>query len=151
MRHLAEGWQVILGIATCGIRIPAVAVADRAPRRPWKGAAENYRRMRLLHRLRPGHDRVELHKLAVIFRLCLGPDRLHRFDLLAHLLHTRPKDGAVVLDLLLVPAAANAEQKAPARNLVERRDKLGGLDRVALDHQTDAGREFEPLGRTGRR
>src|SRR6516165_10392543 len=109
MRHLAEGWQVILGIATCGIRIPAVAVADRTPRRPWKGAAENDRRMRLLHRLRPGHDRAELDKLAVIFRLGLGPDRLHRFDLLAHLLHAGRENGAVVLDLLLVPSATDAE------------------------------------------
>src|SRR4029077_8434335 len=71
--------------------------SDRAPRRPRKGAAENDRRMRLLHRLGPGHDRAEIDKLAVIFRFRLGPDRLHCFDLLAHLLHTRRQDGAVVL------------------------------------------------------
>jgi len=90
--------------------------------------------VRLLHRLWPGHDSAELDELAVIFRLRLGPDRLHRPNLLTHRLHARPKDGAVVLDLLLVPAAADPEQEAPARDLVERGDELGGLDRVALDH-----------------
>src|SRR4029077_8089564 len=104
LRHLAEGRQVFLGIAARGVRVPAVAVADRAPRRPRKGSAENDRWMRLLHRLWPGHDRAEIDKLTVIFRLRLGPDRPHSFDLLAHLLHTRREDSAVVLDLLLVPS-----------------------------------------------
>src|SRR6202022_757606 len=135
LRHLAEGWQVFLGIAARGVRIPTVAVADRASSRPWKGAAENDRRGRLLHRLRPGHDRAEFDKLAAIFRLRVGPDRLHCFDLLAHLPHARRKDRAVVLDLLLVPSATDAEQETSARHMIERGDELGGLDRVALDHE----------------
>src|SRR5262249_3390066 len=57
---------------------------------------------------------------------------------------------AVVFDLLLVPSTANAEQKASARNLIERGDELGGLDSVALDHKADAGGDFEPLGSTSR-
>src|SRR5437667_348663 len=99
--HLAEGGQVFLGIAARGVRVPAVAIADRAPRRPWKGAAENNRGMRLLRGLRPSHHRAEFDQLATTFGLGCGPDRLHRFDLLAHLLHPRREDGAVVLDLLL--------------------------------------------------
>src|SRR6516165_3210961 len=45
LRHLTECWQVFLGIAARGVLIPTVAVADRASRRPWKGAAENDRRI----------------------------------------------------------------------------------------------------------
>ena len=83
--------------------------------------------------------------VAMVFRLRLGPDLLHRLDLLAHLLHAGGKDGAVVLDLLLVPAAADAEQEPPARHLVDRGDELGGLDRVALDDEAHAGGYLELL------
>src|SRR5207244_12596644 len=62
LRHLAEGWQVFLGIPARSVRIPAVAVADRAPRRPRKGAAENDWRMPLLHLLRPSAYRPEIDK-----------------------------------------------------------------------------------------
>src|SRR5437870_2621318 len=103
---------------------PSVAVTDRAPRAVREGAADNERRVRLLHRLRPGPHFHDLNNLAVIFRLGLGPDLLHRLDLLAHLLETRRKDGAVALDLVLVPTAANAEQKAAARDVVDRGDEL---------------------------
>ena len=106
--------------------------------------------MRPLHRLGPGHHRREIDKLAVIFRLGLGPDRLHRLDLLAHPLEARRIDRAVILHLVLVPAAADAEQKAASRHLVERGDRLRQLHRVALDHQTDAGAELERGGRGGR-
>jgi hypothetical protein len=66
---------------------------------------------------------VPKSKLAVVFRLRIGPDRPHRFDLLAHLPHAGREDGVVVLDLLLVPpAAADAKQETPARDLIERGD-----------------------------
>ena len=52
-----------------GRRDPAIAVADRAPRAMREGAADMDRRVRLLHRLRPGHHRIEIDELAVIFRL----------------------------------------------------------------------------------
>jgi dihydroorotase len=62
-----------------------VAITDRAPRGEAEGAADDYRRMRLLRRLGPGHHRRKADELAVMFRLVLGPDLLHRRDLLAHL------------------------------------------------------------------
>ena len=88
--------------------------------------------------------------VAVVFRLRLGPDLLHRLDLLAHLLHAGGENRVVVFDLLLVPATADAEEEAPARDLIDRGDELGGLDRVALDHEADAGRDLEPLCGAGR-
>jgi len=41
----------------------------------------------------------------------------------------------VVLHFIPVPAAADTEQKAAVRDLVERGDELRRLDRVALLHQ----------------
>src|SRR3977135_1971699 len=69
-----------------------------------------------------------------------------------HALSTPPQrliDGAVILHLVLIPAAADAEQEAAARDLVKRGDGLGKLDRVALDDQADAGSDFELLSDAG--
>jgi hypothetical protein len=44
----------------------------------------------------------------------------------------------VVAQLLAVPAGADAELEAPARQVVDARDLLGGDDRVALGDQADA-------------
>ena len=97
--------------------------------------------MRLLHRLRPRPDAIEVDELAVVRGLVLGPDRLHRLDPLAHQREARARVGAVVVHLLEVPAGADAEEEAAAGELVERGDLLGGRDRVALDDQADAGAE----------
>jgi len=40
-----------------------------------------------------------------------------------------------VLHLLGVPAAADAEDEAAAREMIEAGDRLGGGDRVALDDE----------------
>src|SRR5262245_16279296 len=48
------------------LRHPAVAVAQSAARRIRKGAAHEDRRMRTLNRLGPGHNRIEVHEIAVI-------------------------------------------------------------------------------------
>ena len=97
--------------------------------------------MRLLDRLRPAPDRVEVDVLAVVGGLVLGPDRLHRLDALAHQREAAVRIGAVVLHLLAVPTRADAEQEAPARQPVDARDLLRRDDRVALDHEADAGRD----------
>jgi hypothetical protein len=51
--------------------------------------------------------------------------------------------GAVIFHFLGIPAAADAEQKAALRHLVQRSDKLGGLDRVALDNEADGCAQLE--------
>ena len=61
------------------------------------------------------------------------------------------ESGAVVGHLVLIPAVADAEQETAARDLVDRRDLLGGLDRVAQSDQANAGPEQQRLGhRRGR-
>ena len=47
--------------------------------------------------------------------------------------------------LFAVPAGADPEHEAAVRDAVHRRDFLGERDRVALDHQTDAGAETDPF------
>jgi len=46
---------------------------------------------------------------------------------------------------------ADTEKKAPLGYLVDAGDGLGGLDRVALRHQADAGADLEPRGDGGSR
>src|SRR5204862_5495789 len=98
-----------------------------------------------------GPDLVEAHELAVELRLLLRPDGLHGQHPLAQDLPARLEWGAMVLHLLGVPAAADAEQEAAAREAVEGGDLFGRRDRIALDDQADAGAELELLGRRGRR
>jgi hypothetical protein len=56
----------------------------------------------------------------------------------------------VIFHLFGIPAAADAEQKAALRNLIQRSDKLGGLDHVALDNEADGCAQLEASG-DGRR
>ena len=96
-----------------------------------------------------GHDQSgsKLDVLAVVLGLVLGPDLLHRQHLLAQLAEPRLVLGAVVLHLLAVPAGADPEQEAAARERIEARHLLRQDDGVALDDETDAGAHLEPLGR----
>src|SRR6266849_3783804 len=121
------------------VRHPAVAEGDRPPRAVGERAAHDHRRVRLLRRLRPGHHRRELDELAVVFRFRLRPDRPHRLDALPHHPEARLEVRPVVGHLLGVPAGADAEEEPSARDLVEARDLLGGLDRIALHDEAHPG------------
>ena len=131
------------------MRHPAVAVADRTPRAVRKRAADDHRRVWLLHRLRPGHHRIEVDELAVIFGLGLSPDHLHRLDALTRDLVARLEWRAVVRHFLGVPAGADTEQEPPRRYLVDRGHQLRGLDWIALLHQANAGADLQRLRRRG--
>src|SRR6266849_3676749 len=131
------------------VRHPAVTEGDRPPRAVGERAAHDHRRVRLLRRLRPGHHRRELDELAVVLRLRLRPDRLHGLDALAHHPEARLEVRAVVGHLLGVPAGADAEEEPPARDLVEARDLLGGLDRIALHDEAHARGDPQPDGGRG--
>ena len=58
--------------------------------------------------------------------------------------------SAVVGHLLLVPTCADAEQEAAVGKMVEAGDLFGGLDRVALNYEANAGGNLEVLRREGR-
>ena len=88
---------------------PAIAIAQRAARRMREGAADDDRRVWLLHRFGPRRHRAECDEIAVVFGGLLGPDLLHRLDPLAHQLEAGFELGAVVLHFVLVPAAADPE------------------------------------------
>src|SRR5438445_4863286 len=129
----------------------AVAELHDAVERGRPVAANDDGRVRLLQRLRIGPDLVEADKLAVKLGLALGPDLLHGEHALAEQSPARLPLRAVVLHLLGVPAAADAEEEATARQPVEGGDLLGRGDRVALDDEADAGAELQAPGRRGRR
>ena len=80
-----------------------------------ESAADNNRRVRFLHRLRPTFHLWKIDQFAVILGLVFGPDGFHCFDPLAHQLETGLKRSAVIGHLLSVPAAPDAEQK-PCRS-----------------------------------
>jgi hypothetical protein len=86
-----------------------------------------------------------IHKSAVVLGPLLRPDRSHGFNALLHQLMARRESCAVVSHLLLVPAIANTEQKAPTRELVDCGDVLCCLDGITLINHTDAGAELECL------
>ena len=100
--------------------------------------------MRLLCRLGVGPDLVEVHELAAIFGLFLGPDLLHGEHPLAEHAPAPLERRAMVLHLLGVPASTDPEDEPPVRQTVEGGDFLGGRDGIAFHDQADAGGEAEP-------
>src|SRR5271165_3918108 len=114
------------------MRNPAVPVAERPSRRMRNSAADDNRRPRLLHRLRPAFHPWELNEFTMVLGLVLGPDRIHRLNAFAHQLEAGLKGGAVISHLLRIPAAADTEQKPPAGDQIDRRDQFGSLDHIAL-------------------
>src|SRR6202007_438374 len=86
--HLSKLRQKLGDIGIVGparVWYPPVTVADSAPGAVRARTAHNHPRMLLLPRLRPGPHFREIDNIAVIFGFKLGPDLLHRLDLLAHL------------------------------------------------------------------
>ena len=130
-------------------RHPTVAVLHHPVEGPRAVAADDDRGVRPLEGLRVGPDPLEAHELALVARLPLRPDRLHGQHTLAQEPPARLEGGAVVLHLLGVPAAADPEEHATAREPVQRGHFLGRDDRVALDHEADAGAELEASRRGG--
>src|SRR6266852_580686 len=131
-------------------RHPFVAVVEYALERVRTVAADDDRRMWLLDRFGPLPDAVEVHEVTVKIGLFVGPELLHGQDPLAHELPAAVGIGAVIGHLLQVPAAAHAEQKASARQVIQRGHLFGGGDRIALDHQAHPRAKAELAGHRGR-
>ena len=81
----------------------------------------------------------------------VGPEPLHREHVLARDGPALAHRDAVVGELVLVPAEPDAEHEAPAAQVVERRDRLRGHDRLPLGHEADPGAEGDAIGDRGRR
>jgi hypothetical protein len=132
-RHLLE-FPDNVGHARPGAkhRAPAVAIADGAAYGLRETAADQARRVGLLPWLGPGYHLGKIDHVAVIFildsvQISFIASIRSRISSKAGLEH-----GAVVLHFILVPAAANTEQKMAVRHLIDRGEELGRLDRVAL-------------------
>ena len=117
---LLQACHGALGLpAAARAREPAVAELDHALQGVVGLAAEQDRRMRPLLGLGIEPDRIEVDELAVELGFLLGPQLLHGQHALAQQLEARLVAGAVVLHLVDVPAAADGEDEAAARELVE--------------------------------
>ena len=132
------------------MRHPAVTVGQRAAGTVGQAAADEDRRMRLLHRLRPRHHRPELDELAVysgfvLVQIARMASMRSRMTLL-RLLKSVPWSA---ISSAFQPAP-DAEQEPALGDLVDAGDRLGRLDRIALRHEADAGRDLEPRGDGGR-
>src|SRR5437763_1148977 len=78
--------------------------------------------------------------------LLVDPQRLHRRDVLVDAGPARSPLDAVIGGFLDVPPVADAEVDAARSERVERRELLGGADRVALRGQVDAGPQPDARG-----
>ena len=100
-----------------------------------------------------GHEykRREVDVAAVVLGDLRGPDRLHREHALAEQRAACRGIGAVVGDLLGLPACADPELEPTMTQRVDARDFLREGDRVALDDEADRGAERDARGGRGRR
>ena len=99
-----------------------------------------------LRRLGRGVDGREVHILAVKLAGFVSPQRLHRQHRLPGVGGPLGEFNAEQLRFLPQPAGADAEQEAPAAEVVQGGDFLGQQDGVALRHQADARTQFERAG-----
>src|SRR5881296_125854 len=107
--------------------------------------------MWFLYRLRVRPNLIEVHELTVKLGLFLGPYFLHRQHSLTQQAPSLFEIGAVILHLLRIPAAADAEDEPAAGKHVETGHLFCSDDRVTLDNETDAGGNTKFLGRHRRR
>ena len=128
---------------------PAIAVVDDAVEDGWAGAAEDDRRVRVLHRLGPLPGRGDVDMAPVVLGNLVRPEGLDRLHLLPHEAEAGRGVDAVGLHLLVVPAGADAEDDATVGDLVEGRDLLGRVDGVALGDEGEGGDDLDLLGDGG--
>ena len=134
---------------------PSVADRNRVRNRaivaaPDSSRADDDRRIRLLRGLGITSHRRELDELALVARLGLGPQLLHRADIVA-----RHRPALLELDahdfgFIAQPSGADAEQKTSAGKMIDGGNFLRAYDGIALGHQADAGAEFDLAGHRAR-
>ena len=100
--------------------------------------------MRLLNRLRIEVAGGHAHGLSRERRNAFAPQRLHRFDVLGAPARAHSKVHAERLKLFGEPTDTDTEVDAAARQIIEVRHHLGGVHRLTLRHEANAGTEAQP-------
>ena len=106
-------------------------------------AAEQHLRMRPLRWTRQADHRREVEILPVVLDILAGPQLLHHRDRFGGLRPAMREVTAEHRALGFVPTRADSVDEAPARVMIERRDLLRGVQRVALGHERDSGPELD--------
>ena len=117
-----------------------------------RAAADDQRRVRVLHGLRERRAIDEVVVLALERDVLLGPEPVHDLDLLGEVLEPlaqRRKREPEGLVLELVPAGAHPELDPAARDVVDGRDGVREQRRVAEGDRRDERPEAEPLRERG--
>ena len=81
-------------------------------------------------------------------RLVVAPQRAHRLDVVVVAATAIGERHAERIELLTQPTDADAEDHPAAAQRVDRRDLLGGDQRVALRQDQDAGGQLDPSAST---
>ena len=151
---LVVATDVVTGTTQVAQRVASVAVVDRHPA---IGIVSNACRHGVgigtdvdgwtagLQRFGIGPRRSEVNILTVVLGGVVAPQRAYRQRPFAHDGPAILERAAMVFDSFLDPAAGNAEQHAPAGQMIETGNRLGGNDRVAFGQQTHAGAELYTL------
>src|SRR5688572_25768132 len=93
------------------------------------------RRMRLLYGFGIGSDERKIEIPAMIFRLVMGPERLHDLNGLPCLRPAVHEVATHKLGFLSQPARANAEEEAAAAKSIEAGDLLSQEEGITLGNQ----------------
>ena len=114
------------------LRDPAVAACRDPAQRGLARSADPDRRARLLHRARPLPDVLEAPARAGVLRPLVGERDGDRVDRLVGDRAALGERHAERVELAFDVAGADADDRAAARERVERRERLGGLQRVLV-------------------
>ncbi len=77
------------------------------------------------------------------------PQRLHHFDVLKAPRRALAEIHVEVFEFFLQPANADAKVHPTIGQIIQIRHHLGGVDRLPLRYQADAGAQANALGRRG--
>src|SRR2546429_9855820 len=100
-------------------------------RKRLRAAADLDRRLRPLHGLRIDREVPDAVVSALVAHMVAGPERLEELDRLVHPRAALPVGHAHERELLRVPTDAEAKDRPPPREEIERRPHLGEGDRDA--------------------
>src|SRR5579871_2892535 len=131
-------------------RAPAVAPSRDPAEGVFVLAADKDWRTARLGRFRIHAHGGKAHVFAVEGRFRFSPQLAHRGDIFAGLRPAMGKIDAEHFGFFAEPAGADSEHHASGGKMIERRDFLGGDQRVAFRHQHHAGGEFQARGDSGR-
>ena len=114
---------------------PAIGIIGHPTRYPFGIGPDPNRRATGLDRFRERPHRREINELAVILGDIVAPDRFHRQRTVAHNLPALLEWRTVIAHRLVERTTGDAKNDSTPRQMIERRNRFRGVDRIAMRHQ----------------